>query len=236
MQTVAVDDLPAGENTQRNVELAIDEAHYLFEDQANLDFLETAFRHQRHAGLRMVLLSQTAQEFYETEQAEKIIGMCPIKVLHKLPELDDRTADKIGLTEEQRRYVRGADAGNEDLGYSQALVRVEEHGTYPLHIVADDFEKRVIDYEPEDQAFIEQAIRDEPAELLAFEEFVENEARRNALATRLDLTADTVSQLLEDKLTKEEVLDAVVEHSPRQTVKISCPARWWGISYCTGHG
>ena len=200
-------------NTQRNVELAIDEAHYLFEDQANLDFLETAFRHQRHAGLRMVLLSQTAQEFYETEQAEKIIGMCPIKVLHKLPELDDRTADKIGLTEEQRRYVRGADAGNEDLGYSQALVRVEEHGTYPLHIVADDFEKRVIDYEPEDQAFIEQAIRDEPAELLAFEEFVENEARRNALATRLDLTADTVSQLLEDKLTKEEVLDAVVEHS-----------------------
>jgi len=47
----------------------------------------------------------------------------------------------------------------------------------------------------------------------AFEEFVENEARRNALATRLDLTADTVSQLLEDKLTKEEVLDAVVEHS-----------------------
>ena len=49
--------------TDRNVELAIDEAHYLFEDQANLDFLETAFRHQRHAGLRMVLLSQTAQEF-----------------------------------------------------------------------------------------------------------------------------------------------------------------------------
>jgi len=29
--------------TDRNVELAIDEAHYLFEDQANLDFLETAF-------------------------------------------------------------------------------------------------------------------------------------------------------------------------------------------------
>jgi len=117
--------------TDRNVELAIDEAHYLFEDQANLDFLETAFRHQRHAGLRMVLLSQTAQEFYETDQAEKILGMCPIKVFHKLPDLDDETADKIGLTREQRQYVRGADAGKEDLGYSQALVRVEEHG--PTH-------------------------------------------------------------------------------------------------------
>ncbi|WP_137290878.1 VirB4 family type IV secretion system protein [Natronorubrum halophilum] len=200
-------------NTQRNVELAIDEAHYLFEDQANLDFLETAFRHQRHAGLRMVLLSQTAQEFYETDQAEKIIGMCPIKVFHKLPELDDNTADKIGLTTEQRQYVRGADAGKEDLGYSQSLVRVEEHGTYPLHVVADDFEKRVIDYEPDDQAFIQQAISNDPAELLAFEEFVENEAQRNALATRLDLTADTVSRLLEEALTKEAFLDAVVDHA-----------------------
>ncbi|QCS44723.1 VirB4 family type IV secretion system protein [Natrinema versiforme] len=200
-------------NTQRNVELAIDEAHYLFEDQANLDFLETAFRHQRHAGLRMVLLSQTAQEFYETKQAEKIIGMCPIKVFHKLPELDDRTADKIGLTKEQRQYVRGADAGKADLGYSQALVRVEEHGTYPLHVVADEFEKRVIDYEPADQAFIQQAMNDESAELLAFEEFVETEAQQNALATRLDITAETASKLLEEDLTKTEVLDAVVEQA-----------------------
>ncbi|WP_226042984.1 conjugal transfer protein [Natrinema sp. DC36] len=200
-------------NTQRNVELAIDEAHYLFEDQANLDFLETAFRHQRHAGLRMVLLSQTAQEFYETEQAEKIIGMCPIKVFHKLPELDDRTADKIGLTKEQRQYVRGADAGKADLGYSQALVRVEEHGTYPLHVVADEFEKRVIDYESADQTFIQQVMNDESAELLAFEEFVESEAQQNALATRLDITAETASKLLEEDLTKTEILDAVVEQA-----------------------
>lgn len=200
-------------NTQRNVELAIDEAHYLFEDQANLDFLETAFRHQRHAGLRMVLLSQTAQEFYETEQAEKIIGMCPIKVFHKLPDLDDRTADKIGLTEEQRRYVRGADAGKEDLGYSQSLVRVEEHGTYPLHVVADEFEKRVIDYEPDDREFIQRAISDDPVELLAFEEFVESEVQRNSLSTQLDITADEAARLLEADLTQEEIIDAVIEYA-----------------------
>ncbi|WP_254533959.1 VirB4 family type IV secretion system protein [Natrinema gelatinilyticum] len=200
-------------NTDRNVELAIDEAHYLFEDQANLDFLETAFRHQRHAGLRMVLLSQTAQEFYETDQAEKIIGMCPIKVFHKLPDLDDGTADKIGLTEEQRRYVRSADAGKEDLGYSQSLVRVEEHGTYPLHVIADEFETRVIEYEPADRTFIEQSISDEPAELLAFEEFVEREARKNALATRFDLTTAEAQDVLEGELSKEEVLEAVVDQA-----------------------
>ncbi|WP_135827093.1 VirB4 family type IV secretion system protein [Halorussus ruber] len=196
--------------TDRNVELAIDEAHYLFEDQANLDFLETAFRHQRHAGLRMVLLSQTAQEFYETDQAEKIIGMCPIKVFHKLPDLDEETADKIGLTREQRKYVRSADAGKEDLGYSQALVRVEEHGTYPLHVVADEFEKRVIDYEPDDREFIQQAINAEPEEFVTFEEFVENEARRNALTNRFDLREEEATRLLEDDFSQQEVVDAVV--------------------------
>ncbi|MFB1066247.1 VirB4 family type IV secretion system protein [Natrinema sp. H-ect4] len=197
-------------NTQRNVELAIDEAHYLFEDQANLDFLETAFRHQRHAGLRMVLLSQTAQEFYETEQAEKIIGMCPIKVFHKLPDLDDKTADKIGLTEEQRRYVRRADAGKEDLGYSQSLVRVEEHGTYPLHVVADDFEKRVINYEPDDRTFIQQAISDEPEELVDFERFVKKEARMNALTNRYGLCDAEATRILDSGFTEDEIIEAIV--------------------------
>ncbi len=211
--------------TDRNVELAIDEAHYLFEDQANLDFLETAFRHQRHAGLRMVLLSQTAQEFYETDQAEKILGMCPIKVFHKLPDLDDETADKIGLTREQRQYIRGADAGKEDLGYSQALVRVEEHGTYPLHVVADEFEKRVIDYEPDDREFIQQTISAEPEDLVDFEGFVENEARLNALTNRYDLCEDEATRILDEGFTEDEIVEAVVANAQRNgTVETSALA------------
>ncbi|SEQ01207.1 VirB4 family type IV secretion system protein [Natrinema salaciae] len=202
--------------TDKNVELAIDEAHYLFEDQANLDFLETAFRHQRHAGLRMVLLSQTAQEFYETDQAEKILSMCPIKVFHKLPDLDEETADKIGLTREQRQFVRGADAGKEELGYSQGLVRVEEHGTYPLHVVADDFEKRVIDYAPDDRAIIENAINDVPEELVEFERFVESEAQGNALQNRFGLTDETVAQLAQHDITAEDVVDAVVSKTLKE--------------------
>jgi len=215
LMQLLLDGLPAGEEDRPNVELAIDEAHYLFEDQANLDFLETAFRHQRHAGLRMVLLSQTAQEFYETDQAEKILGMCPIKVFHKLPDLDDETADKIGLTREQRQYVRGADAGREDLGYSQALVRVEEHGTYPLHIVADPFEKRVIDYEPADQEFIQQAISEQSEELVDFDAFVENEAQMNALTSRYDLCEQEATRLLDGELSGAEIVDAVVANAQR---------------------
>jgi len=163
----------------------------------------------------MVLLSQTAQEFYETDQAEKILGMCPIKVFHKLPDLDDETADKIGLTREQRQYVRGADAGKEDLGYSQALVRVEEHGTYPLHIVADPFEKRVIDYEPADQEFIQQAISEQSEELVDFDAFVENEAQMNALTSRYDLCEQEATRLLDGELSEAEIVDAVVANAQR---------------------
>ncbi|AQL41640.1 conjugal transfer protein [Halorientalis sp. IM1011] len=197
----------------KHVELAIDEAHYLFEDQANLDFLETAFRHQRHAGLRMTLLSQTVQEFYETEQAEKIISMCPIKVFHRLPELDDETADKIGLTREQRDFVRGAQSGKEGLGFSQGLVQVQEHGTYPLHVVADDYETHVIDYDEDDQRIIKRAINDVPAELLDFQQRVEEEARQNALQNRFGLSDETVSRLAKRDVTEQDVVDAVVSQT-----------------------
>ncbi|ELZ88834.1 conjugation protein [Haloferax elongans ATCC BAA-1513] len=196
--------------TDRNVELAIDEAHYLFEDQANLDFLETAFRHQRHAGLRIILLSQTAQEFYETEQAEKIIGMCPIKVFHKLPDLSDEIADKVGLSSEQRDYVRRADSGEEERGYSQALVHVEEHGTYPLHIEADEFEKRIIEYEPDDRRVIEQAIHGAPEAFVDFQTFVEEQAHQNALTNRYGLSDDEVDRLLDSGLSTQDLLDAAV--------------------------
>jgi hypothetical protein len=128
-------------------------------------------------------------------------------VFHKLPDLDDETADKIGLTREQRTYVRGADAGKEDLGYSQALVRVEEHGTSPLHVVADEFEKRIIDYEPDDRAFIQQAISNTPDDLLKFEEVVEHEARANALTNRYGLSRSTAERLLNDGLSGRALLE-----------------------------
>jgi len=203
--------------TERNVELAIDEAHYLFEDQANLDFLETAFRHQRHAGLRMVLFSQTAQEFYETEQAEKILSMCPIKMFHKLPGLDDETAEKIGLTREQRQYVRQADAGKEDLGYSQALVRVAEHGTYPLHVVADEFERRVIEYTPADQKFIQEAIHSTPDDLLEFEALVEREAQHNALTNRFGLSEGAAERFLDEGSSIEDLLADLITETDGQS-------------------
>jgi len=149
--------------TDRNVELAIDEAHYLFEDQANLDFLETAFRHQRHAGLRMVLLSQTAQKSStRPTRLRRFSGYARSKVFHKLPDLDDGTADKIGLTREQRSSTsRGADAGKEgprlQSGTRPCPKRTRD---LPTHRCGS-FEKRVIDYEPADQEFIQQAISEQ---------------------------------------------------------------------------
>jgi len=202
--------------TDRNVELAIDEAHYLFEDQANLDFLETAFRHQRHAGLRMVLLSPDGpREFYETDQAEKILGMCPIKVFHKLPDLDDedgrqdRTDARAATV---RPWCRRWEGGPRLQSGTRPCRRTR---TYPLHIVADPFEKRVIDYEPADQEFIQQAISEQSEELVDFDAFVENEAQMNALTSHYDLCEQEATRLLDGELSEAEIVDAVVANAQR---------------------
>ena len=127
------------------VEIIIDEAHYLCQDAANLAFLNQIARHQRHAGLRLVLLSQTLYEFYDSDAAEEIAGMCPIKIHHREPELDDATADRSGLSADQRWFVRNATAGSETTGYSEALLRADEHGDYPLTIRTEPFEQYLID-------------------------------------------------------------------------------------------
>jgi hypothetical protein len=195
--------------TTKKVEFAIDEAHYLLKDQSNLDYLNTIFRHQRHVGLRMILISQTLQEFYASEAAAEITGMCPIKVFHRIPEFDDKTADRVGLTEEQRWFVRHADAGEEQRDYSEALVRIDEVGDYPIHIRADEFEKLVIDYEADDRRLIAELLDQDSDDLAEFRELLTGEAVKNALTSRYDLSEKTAIDLLQNGLADEEFIDGI---------------------------
>jgi len=153
--------------------------------------------------------------------------MCPIKVFHKLPDLDDETADKIGLTREQRQYVRPWCRRWEGGPRLQSGTRpCRRTRTYPLHIVADPFEKRVIDYEPADQEFIQQAISEQSEELVDFDAFVENEAQMNALTSRYDLCEQEATRLLDGELSEAEIVDAVVANAQRNgTAESSALAR-----------
>ncbi|WP_367175637.1 VirB4 family type IV secretion system protein [Haloarcula rubripromontorii] len=198
-------------NMQQKVEIIIDEAHYLFNDDANLESLNQIARHQRHAGLRLVMLSQTLSEFEDKGAAEEIAGMCPIKVHHREPELGDETATSAGLTDEQQSYIQHAEAGKESLGdgqgYSQALVRVDEHGDYPLTIKTSWEEKQIIDLDADAEDTLDVVAHEADSRAADFEEFVHSKAVEQEL-TNHGLSPEKAEQVL-NGLSEEELVDVV---------------------------
>ncbi|MFC6977025.1 VirB4 family type IV secretion system protein [Halomicroarcula sp. GCM10025709] len=199
-------------NMDQKVEIIIDEAHYLFNDAANLAFLNQIARHQRHAGLRLVMLSQTLQEFYDEGVAEEIAGMCPIMVHHREPDLGEKTANRAGLTNEQQHYINTAEAGKESIGqgqgYSQALVRVDEYGDYPLTIRTSWEEKRVIDLDDHGRDALAALVDKQPEQIKEFEQFVYAHGLRHELTERFGLEPQQAEKVLSG-LSQEELMDSV---------------------------
>lgn len=107
------------------VVFVIDEARYVLRDAANLAYLETVFRHHRHHGLSIRLITQTVDEFFERPEAEMILDQCAVKQFHRLDGTDDHRADEFGLNRAQMRYVQQALPGNERAGFSEALVGID---------------------------------------------------------------------------------------------------------------
>ncbi|WP_226023579.1 VirB4 family type IV secretion system protein [Halomicrobium salinisoli] len=130
--------------TDKRVVFAIDEAHYLMNDASSLEFLETAVRHSRHYNLSLQFITQTGGEFTLTPDAQTIANLCSMTLIHRVDEAADQLAEWFGLTGRAVNWVRTAKAGNDDDGYSEALLGVDEEGWFPLRIRASDYEVDVI--------------------------------------------------------------------------------------------
>jgi hypothetical protein len=131
--------------TDKRVVFVIDEAHYLMGDSTSLAFLETAVRHSRHYDLSIQFISQTGGEFALTPEARTIASLCSITLIHRVAEEAGKLADWFDLSEREVNWVRTAKAGNEEDGYSEALLGIDEEGWFPLRIRASPFESAVID-------------------------------------------------------------------------------------------
>ncbi|MFT4965025.1 MAG: hypothetical protein ACI9PP_002314 [Halobacteriales archaeon] len=132
--------------TDSQVVLAIDEAHYLMNaESASLAFLETAVRHSRHYDLSIQFITQTGEEFSLRPETRTIANLCSIKQLHRVEQGDDTLAEWFGLSDREIAYVRTAKAGEDQSGDSEALLGVDEEGWFPLRIRASPVEQEVID-------------------------------------------------------------------------------------------
>lgn len=154
--------------TEKEVVFVIDEARYLMADDATLAYLETIFRHHRHHDLSIRLVTQTVDEFFEHDVAKMILDQCAIKQFHKLEGMNEHWATEFGLNHAQMRYVQDAIPGNEETGYSEALLGID--GAWRgIEISALPAESTIIDYEagrrsqvmPESVGDAESAIGDD---------------------------------------------------------------------------
>ncbi|WP_135665819.1 VirB4 family type IV secretion system protein [Halorhabdus rudnickae] len=131
--------------TDKRVVFCIDEAHYLMNDAVSLDFLETAVRHSRHFDLSLEFITQTGGEFALTPEARTIANLCSLTVLHRVNEEKEKIAKWFDLSDRQVNWVTSAKAGEDEDGYSEALVGIDQEGWFPVRIRASDYEAHVID-------------------------------------------------------------------------------------------
>ncbi|QKY18789.1 VirB4 family type IV secretion system protein [Halorubrum sp. CBA1229] len=171
--------------SEKEVVFYIDEARYIMQDAASLAFLETVFRHHRHHDLSIRLVTQTVDEFFEHAESEAILDQCAVKQFHRLDGMDKEWADEFGLNYAQMRFVQDAVPGNEDAGFSEALVGVDGEWR-GIQVKAMPKEKQVIDFEPTEQrrdslpGTGENAV---DAEVQAFQDDIESRATDNGQHT-----------------------------------------------------
>jgi DNA helicase HerA-like ATPase len=114
-------------------------------DARSLDFLEQAVRHSRHYDLGINFITQTLEEFFAHNESEAIAQQCSIRRFHKLESgLTDDIKKMLNLNDAHVNFIKNAEAGSEEAGFSEALYGVDEHGYVPVRIYPSDFELEAI--------------------------------------------------------------------------------------------
>jgi hypothetical protein len=131
---------------------AFDEVHKLLQIPGGLKWLSRAVRYSRHFLLSLVLISQTADEFFEDEdgnpnpQAKVIADNCPIKWLFRTTGLTTEHGHKLGLSDREIKFVKQATPGDRKRGWSHSYLTVDDLGTAPIRVEAiNDTEEHAID-------------------------------------------------------------------------------------------
>ncbi|GAA0274626.1 hypothetical protein LT974_06365 [Halobacterium noricense] len=89
-----------------------------------------------------------SSESFEHAKSEAILDQCAVKQFHRLDGMDEQWAKEFGLNYAQMRFVQDAVPGNEDAGFSEALVDGEWRG---ITVEAMPKEKQVIDVDSTEQ-------------------------------------------------------------------------------------
>jgi hypothetical protein len=70
----------------------------------------------------------------------------------RVDEAAEELAEWFGLSDREVNWVRTATAGNDNDGYSEALLGIDEEGWFPLRVRASPYEAAVISGESPEQS------------------------------------------------------------------------------------
>ena len=127
-------------SVDREVLFVIDESHYLLGESSTAEALETAVRHSRHHDLSLHFVTQTSGEFVGSAAARTIAELCSIVQIHRVSAAGKELAAWCGLNERELEWVKTAQAGDDEVGYSEALLCVDGVGNVPIRVRASPVE------------------------------------------------------------------------------------------------
>jgi Cdc6-like AAA superfamily ATPase len=126
--------------------IVIDEAHYLIQNERTLGMLNLLVRHSRHYNTGLLIISQTVDEFMNSEKAKEIYDQCDIRALMYHSDIGEQAIDALNLTEGQIQYIKTAQQGDEEgTDYSQSLLDIESIGKKRIRIPSFGLEQHIID-------------------------------------------------------------------------------------------
>lgn len=148
----------------------MDEFHYMLRDTMAQKSLNNKVRHARHFDLSFGTATQSFKDYFGkdedgevhlTDNAQVLFEGQPTQIFHK-DEITPEWREEIDMTDDEAKFVKEAERGNAKLGYSTALLRVEDKGSYPLKVKLDTEEN------PRETVFTEYDPGDHGEDFLAF--------------------------------------------------------------------
>ena len=135
------------ENLDRKI-VVIDEAWNLMEKDDTAQFIANLSRHTRHFNTGLTLISQTAEDFLNSEQGRVVMKNSAVALLMRHKHVSDEMVEFYRLTGAEKKYILLAKTGRET-AYSEGLL-LASSVHIPLQVVASETEHRLVTTLPDE--------------------------------------------------------------------------------------
>jgi type IV secretory pathway VirB4 component len=128
--------------------IVIDEAWNLMQKPDTAQFIANLSRHTRHYNTGLTLISQTAEDFLDSEHGQVVMKNSAVALLMRHRHVSEEMVEFYRLTDTEKKYVLLAKTGKET-GYSEGLL-LTGSVHIPLQVLASETEHGLVTTNPDE--------------------------------------------------------------------------------------